>query len=513
MSIDQTPNIAMDILNPDQGSGDVTNTQQVYVSDTLIMLLIKDIDLTAPPGGEADGDRYVVASGGTGVWLGLDGKIVTYRDATGQWQVDLLKKGYFAWIEDDTLPKVFNGTAWETLEAGIGIAGLQIYHVGKHGSDTNTGKNDAQAFLTFGKAVTEATAQTPAANNRFVILCHDAGIYAEDTTLPQYVSLYAPNATIVGFISFTDDCSVNIHRVVYSGAAQALSYTGTTRAILKFDTIICDASGGRCIKINGTGELNAIGNYAETLNGAVFDPTGSAGTLNIKCNEVYTDSGTGFINSSGSICNFNIGKLTDGGSGIAIKLFSGAGVSSGTIGYLNCNVAYDIQSNATLNIFVGSVIGTKTVAGTLNESEAGLHLGELSCNFVAPSGRLGVSSPYAHTSATNIFPVNASGKIPGNFLTLIKASIRFEVQAGDPTNTVSATLHHGTNDEPTNQHTASGNPAYAVSAVGDIAEVDITSLFSAIAAGDSFGVEVQPDAGATTLYFYTLDLEFTKKTF
>ena len=509
MSIDKTANIEVDLLIPDQAQGDVTNTQQMYVLDTLVQGLIKDVDLTAPPGGEADGDRYIVATGGTGAWLGLDGKIVTNRDATGQWQVDELKEGYVFWIEDDHQLKVWDGAAWHVLESGSSINGLQIYYTGKHGSDSNNGRSDAQAFLTFGKAVIDATAASPTANNRFVIFCHDAGIYTEDFTLPQYVSLYAPNATTVGTITLGDDCFINIGRPTKATTGSIIDYNHAGRCTVMFKQMVAT---GLCmgVRARGGGVVEVIGHRLEVENNIGL--YAQSGIIDPKINDIVLTGSVGpigvQIDGPGNMYG-TIGQIDERGSnGTAIITAAGGGSGTLTVNKIFAATAYNIGVGSTLNIFVGSVTGTKTVNGTLNETIAG-EPKFASWNFIAPTGRVGVNSPYARAACTNIFDVNASGKIPPDFRSLIKASIRFIVQTGSLINTVLATLHYGNLNERQNNHIGIGLPGYSVAATGRIGEVDVTSLILGnLAAGDSIGCEVLANGVATQLDMLTFDIEY-----
>jgi len=64
-----------------------------------------------------------------------------------------------------------------------------VYYVGKHGSNSNSGRTIAQALLTFTYAATFAGQ----------IVCFDAGIYSETPTFTSAV--FAPNATITSFSS------------------------------------------------------------------------------------------------------------------------------------------------------------------------------------------------------------------------------------------------------------------------------------------------------------------------
>lgn len=56
------------------------------VIDALLQTAVLSMALTAPPGGEDDGDLYIVAAGGTGAWAGLDNHLVRYVAEGTFWQ-------------------------------------------------------------------------------------------------------------------------------------------------------------------------------------------------------------------------------------------------------------------------------------------------------------------------------------------------------------------------------------------------------------------------------------------
>ena len=60
---------------------------------------VLDKDLTAPPGGESKGDRYIVATGGSGDWAGQDGNIATYNGSG--WDFTTKSEGMFVYIKDE----------------------------------------------------------------------------------------------------------------------------------------------------------------------------------------------------------------------------------------------------------------------------------------------------------------------------------------------------------------------------------------------------------------------------
>lgn len=85
-------------------------TASIGAALSAVQLSVLDRDLTAPPGLPADGDRYIVASGGTGDWVGWDLNVVLWTD--GAWLRLPPRTGWRAWIEDEGLLLVYEGSGW-----------------------------------------------------------------------------------------------------------------------------------------------------------------------------------------------------------------------------------------------------------------------------------------------------------------------------------------------------------------------------------------------------------------
>ena len=79
-------------------------------------LSVKDRDLTAPPGGEASGDTYIVAATATGAWAGHDGEIAVFN-GTG-YTFYTPRTGWVAYIEDEAKLAAFAAGAWS---AGVAL--------------------------------------------------------------------------------------------------------------------------------------------------------------------------------------------------------------------------------------------------------------------------------------------------------------------------------------------------------------------------------------------------------
>lgn len=87
-----------------------------YVSQGAGHFIIKDRDLTAPPGSPADGDCYLVGASATGAWAGHDGDIAFYMSTA--WEFIEVIEGFSAWVNDENLLIVYNGATWTSFGGG-----------------------------------------------------------------------------------------------------------------------------------------------------------------------------------------------------------------------------------------------------------------------------------------------------------------------------------------------------------------------------------------------------------
>ncbi|HHN73529.1 MAG TPA: DUF2793 domain-containing protein, partial [Thermopetrobacter sp.] len=61
-----SPNLALPLLSAAQAQKHVTVNDALSRLDGLVQLSVKDRNLAAPPASPVDGDRYIVATGGSG---------------------------------------------------------------------------------------------------------------------------------------------------------------------------------------------------------------------------------------------------------------------------------------------------------------------------------------------------------------------------------------------------------------------------------------------------------------
>jgi lysophospholipase L1-like esterase len=107
---DATTNLALPYLMAAQSQKHVTHNEALRALDAVTQLAVLDRDRTAPPITPAEGDRYIVATGATGVWAGKTGQVAAFQD--NAWAFHTPRDGWLAWVADEDLLYVFDATIW-----------------------------------------------------------------------------------------------------------------------------------------------------------------------------------------------------------------------------------------------------------------------------------------------------------------------------------------------------------------------------------------------------------------
>lgn len=107
---DTTAHLALPFVMAAQAQKHVTHNEALRLLDGIVQLSVKDRDLTAPPASLTEGDRYIVASGASGVWTGWDLNIALWVD--GAWLRLPPRAGWRAWVEDEGVLLAYNGSTW-----------------------------------------------------------------------------------------------------------------------------------------------------------------------------------------------------------------------------------------------------------------------------------------------------------------------------------------------------------------------------------------------------------------
>lgn len=77
----------------------------------IVQVSVIDRNLTAPPGGESAGDRYIPASLATGAWAGREDDIALWDGSS--WVFYTPKKGWRCYVEDEDLNIVWDASTWD----------------------------------------------------------------------------------------------------------------------------------------------------------------------------------------------------------------------------------------------------------------------------------------------------------------------------------------------------------------------------------------------------------------
>lgn len=114
--------LALPYIAAAQAQKHVTHNDALRILDALVMLAVKDRDLSSPPGSAAEGDRYLVKPTGSGGFAGKDNQIAHYRD--GVWAFHEPQAGWICYVEDEGVLIAFDDGAWEPLLQNVALLGV-----------------------------------------------------------------------------------------------------------------------------------------------------------------------------------------------------------------------------------------------------------------------------------------------------------------------------------------------------------------------------------------------------
>lgn len=155
-----TPRLVMPLLASNQADGEINHNASLNILDALVNCRVVDRDLAAPPAA-ANGDVYIVATGGSGAWSGKDGKLATWYNS--QWSFITPKEGFEVWVMDEQVQLRYVGSAWVYSDEGqvpqFGRLGRRRYRMHTdRGANTRTvvGAAGAVPAGTLGNTADEA---------------------------------------------------------------------------------------------------------------------------------------------------------------------------------------------------------------------------------------------------------------------------------------------------------------------------------------------------------------------
>lgn len=117
-----TPLLGLPLIAAAQAQKHVTHNEALLAIDALIQLAVISRSLAGPPGGVADGDRFLVAAPAEGAWAGRQGCIALAQG--GGFTFITPRKGWRMWVEAEAKLVVFDGEAWREVAGAAGGGGV-----------------------------------------------------------------------------------------------------------------------------------------------------------------------------------------------------------------------------------------------------------------------------------------------------------------------------------------------------------------------------------------------------
>jgi hypothetical protein len=82
--MDQTARFAMPLLAPGQSQKEWFHNEALQTIDALLCAMVEGPPVAQPPASPAEGQCFIIASGGSGAWAGKDGNLAAFTE--GGWK-------------------------------------------------------------------------------------------------------------------------------------------------------------------------------------------------------------------------------------------------------------------------------------------------------------------------------------------------------------------------------------------------------------------------------------------
>jgi hypothetical protein len=125
---DTSPRLSLPYIQPNQAQKHVTHNEGMALLDALVQLAVESRSVTVPPPAPGPTVRHIVPDGATGLWAGQQGRVAV-RAEGGGWVFVTPAPGWRAWVADESVMVLRQGSAWVDLVAARlagGIAQLGI---------------------------------------------------------------------------------------------------------------------------------------------------------------------------------------------------------------------------------------------------------------------------------------------------------------------------------------------------------------------------------------------------
>lgn len=125
-----TPNVGAPLWAASEVSPWIMSAKRALIFDAFCSFsIVEDRDLSSPPGACADGARYLIAAGASGLWTTHSGQLAIALGANasnGWYYATVALEGVELWVRDENIKLRHNGAAW--VEITDSLARIQDMH-------------------------------------------------------------------------------------------------------------------------------------------------------------------------------------------------------------------------------------------------------------------------------------------------------------------------------------------------------------------------------------------------
>ena len=124
---DSSPRFALPFILPGQAQKELFHNEALVRIDAALHAAVEEGPRASPPPAPLEGQCWIVAQGGSGLWSGEDGKLACWTE--GGWRLVAPPPGTSVWNKANRVPLLWDGNGWSAGElrcSAVFVAGQQV---------------------------------------------------------------------------------------------------------------------------------------------------------------------------------------------------------------------------------------------------------------------------------------------------------------------------------------------------------------------------------------------------
>lgn len=120
----ETARMGLPLVQGGQAQKHVTVNEALQRIDALSQLVLASRSSASPPVSALPGETYAVPVGASGAWSGEEGRLAVYTN--GGWDFVSPAAGWRAWIDDEGVDAVHDGSDWRAGAQAVSLGGAAL---------------------------------------------------------------------------------------------------------------------------------------------------------------------------------------------------------------------------------------------------------------------------------------------------------------------------------------------------------------------------------------------------